>query len=150
MYFFYFVEKMLTSKQFQVFPRLFTLCRETHRTTLNYSVFIYLWFFLHQRKSKEMQYSLSLLNLESVSLVEKNIKLKDFRVATWEFLRIFFSLYVTQDWHTGFLSGRYTDANIIWSRNFIVCFRHYIWLKSCMSVIPLWQFLVLMWNVLVS
>lgn len=89
-YFLYFVEKRLTFKQFQVFASLFTLCRETHRTTLNYSVFIYLWFFSLQRRYKEIWYSLSLLNLESVSLVKKNIKLKDFRVVTWEFLCFFF------------------------------------------------------------
>lgn len=33
-------------------------------------------------------------------------------MVTWEFLRGFFPLYETQDWHTYFLSGRYTDATL--------------------------------------
>lgn len=65
----------------------------------------------------------------------ESVWLKKYKTQAWQsgYMRlsqIFFSVYATHNWHTHFLSGRYTDARVIWSRKFNVCFRHYIWLIS--------------------
>lgn len=61
--FFYFVDKTLKFKQFQVFPSLFTLCiqRDPLNHTKLFLLYLPLIFLLHQRKTNEMWYSLSLL-----------------------------------------------------------------------------------------